>query len=62
LRDFVRALLAQAYGFTSSQFTTWGGASYPKASSLYQAAMDHNGFAGFEQIADLQPGDAILKR
>ena len=58
---FVRSLLTQAYGFTSSQFTSWTGYSYPQASDLYTAAMEDHGFNGFEQIADLQPGDAIFR-
>ena len=65
--SFQEELMMQAYGFSLTQLETWtkvstNGITYPQASDLYTAALDHDGFTGFLQIADLQIGDDMFMK
>jgi hypothetical protein len=59
---FITMLMEQAYGFTSSQITSWTGSSLPQSKDLFNAAVADDGFTGFTQIANLRVGDLMFMK
>jgi hypothetical protein len=65
--SFQETLMMQSYGLTLKQIEAWtkvstNGTSYPQSDVLYNAAAASDGFTGFMQISNVQPGDMLFAK
>jgi hypothetical protein len=57
--SFVTRVLMQAFGWTSTYFTSWTGSTSPNAATYHDLIAAQKGFAKIASVTAIAPGDVI---